>query len=102
MKKRILNAIIFLCVPAVIFFTVVIRREPTYGGKSATMWFQELRLNQDAALNALQHIGAGALPALKDGLKSSALTDRCMAALALGKLLSLIHISEPTRQAEIS
>jgi len=86
MKKKILNAIIFCCVPLAILITAVIRREPTYHGKSTTVWVEELRTNQDVALNALQHLGTGALPPLEDGLKSSAVTERCRAALALGKL----------------
>jgi HEAT repeat protein len=86
MKKRILNAIIFWCVPVALLITIIIRKDPTYQGKSTTVWVDEMRTNQVVALDALQHVGAGALPALKDGLKSSAVTERCRAALALGKL----------------
>jgi HEAT repeat protein len=86
MKKSVLNAIIFLCVPVAILITAVVRREPVYHGKSTTVWVGEMITNQDAALDALQHLGKGALPTLEDGLKSSAVTERCRAALALGKL----------------
>jgi hypothetical protein len=85
-KQKILNAVIFLCVPVAIFVTAIIHRERLYHGKAATMWFEEMQTNQDVALNAMKQMGDGAVPALTDELKSSSLTERCRAALALGKL----------------
>jgi HEAT repeat protein len=95
MTKRILNAIIFWCVPAAMLITAGIRREPTYQGKSTTIWVEEMRTNQDSALNALQHMGTGVLPAFKDKLKSSEPTERCRAAFALGKLGSAAKDAVP-------
>lgn len=86
MKKGILVAIIFWFVPVAFLITILFRREPTYHGVSASVWLGQMGTNQDVALNALQHIGKSALPILKDVLNSSARTDRCRAAMVLGKM----------------
>ena len=86
MTRRIFKAVIFLCVPAAIFVTVVVRRDPMYHGKPATVWTKKIRTNPDVALNALRHMGKGALPALRDMLKTAVVTERCKAAWAMGRL----------------
>jgi len=86
MKKVILNAIIFLCVPVAILITAAIRRDPTYQGKPAAIWVEEIRTDQDAALNALRHIGKGSLPALREALKTASPTERCRTAWVMGRL----------------
>lgn len=86
MKKNILHAVIFLCVPVAIIVTAIVHRERIYHYQATTMWIEAMRTNQSAALDALQHIGADAVPALIDQLKSSAPTEKCRAAWALGKL----------------
>ena len=86
MKNIILKAVIFLCVPAGILTTAILKREPMYQGKPAGIWVDELRLNRDSAMNALHHLGKAAVPALRAGLNSRAPTDKCRAAWALGNL----------------
>jgi len=84
-KKRILNAI-FFSGPAIILAIAIVHHQQTYHGKSAAVWFEAMRTNEGEALVGLQNLGAYALPILKDRLRSPATTERCRAALALGKL----------------
>ena len=86
MTRKILNAIIFLCVPVAILITTVVHRDPTYEGKPAAVWVKEIRTDPDAAMNALQHMGKRALPALRDMLTTASVTERCRAARAMGRL----------------
>jgi len=86
MKKKILNVVIFLCVPAAILITAAVHREPMYQGKPAALWVLEIRTDRDKALNALQHMGKGALPALREMLQSNSPTEKCRAAWAMGRL----------------
>ncbi|HEY5043672.1 MAG TPA: hypothetical protein VIK53_16995 [Verrucomicrobiae bacterium] len=90
MNRHIFNTIIkviaFICVPAALLITVVLRRDPTYEGKTATVWTRGIRTNRDVALNALQHLGTGALPALREMLKGNSPTESCRAAWAMGRL----------------
>lgn len=95
MKKKIFNAVIFLCVPAAILVTAFIHRERLYHGKPATVWVDELQTNQDTALKALQHMDKDALPALIDRLKSPSLTESSRAASALGKLGTMSDSAVP-------
>jgi hypothetical protein len=81
-KTRILIAIIFLCLPVTILVIAVVHHKQA----SAVVWFDAMRTDQDAALVGLQHLGVYALPTLRDRLRSPAPTERCRAALALGKL----------------
>jgi len=57
-----------------------------YQGEPATIWAERIRTDRDAALNALQHLGKGALPALREMLKGPSRTESCRAAWALGRL----------------
>jgi len=86
MTKKILRTIIFFCVPVAILITTMIHRDPKYQGKPAAIWVEEIRTDQDAALNALQHMGKGALPALREMLNFPAPTERCRAAWVMGRL----------------
>jgi hypothetical protein len=71
--------------PIGILTTAIVKRVPRYEGKSAAVWFDELRFHQDQAVQALRHLDRVAIPVLQDRLKSSSVTERCRAALVLGK-----------------
>ena len=83
MTRKILIAIAFLCVPVAILTTVIVRRDPMYEGKPAAVWVKEIRTNPDAAMKALRHMGKGALPALRNMLKTASVTERGRAARAI-------------------
>lgn len=86
MTRRLLFVLCFFLVPAAILITVILKRERTFEGKSAILWIRNMQTDQDGSLLALKELGNDALPALRYTLKSSATTEKCRAALALGKL----------------
>jgi len=90
MLKKVLYPIIFLCVPVAILITAAMRREPTYQREPATVWVGRLRTSskadRDTALKALQHMGEGSLPALREMLNGSSGTESMRAAWAMGRL----------------
>jgi HEAT repeat protein len=86
MIRKILHAVAFLCVPVAILITAAIRRDPMYQGEPATVWAEKIRTDRDTALNALQHLGKGALPALREMLNGPSRTESCRAAWAMGRL----------------
>jgi HEAT repeats len=85
MNKKIWCAVAYAAFPIAIFTAALINREPRYHGKTALKWIDELRLNPDASLDALRHMGPAAVPALKNGLKSLSATHRCRSAWVLGR-----------------
>ena len=80
MLKKILYPVIFVCVPAAILIVAAMHREPTYQGKPASVWVKRIRTDRDTALKALQQMGDGSLPALREMLNGKSRTESTRAA----------------------
>ncbi len=87
MKKIIFYTVVFLCVPAGILVTAIIKREPTFEGKTAYIWLEIMPMGEpSSSLEALKKMGKTAVPALQAELKSQEIGYRCKAAWVLGQL----------------
>jgi HEAT repeat protein len=72
MKSKFLTLILvlFLCVPVALVTAILLRRTPTHHGKSADMWFSQMRGDTNSeALNALRKMGKPAVEMLRAELK---------------------------------
>lgn len=96
MKKKLFYAVIFLCLPLVILTVALIRRGSTYQGKSALVWFENIKMAQQSPnLDALKAMGESAVPTLQRELKNTRIGHRIKAAWVLGQLGTSAHIAVP-------
>jgi HEAT repeat protein len=86
--KNVLYAVLFLSFPVAILITAVIRHEPSYQGKSASVWFEQIgKLDTNAPeLNGLRHLAKTAVPVLQRALYSPNRSQKLRAAWALAHL----------------
>jgi HEAT repeat protein len=97
LKVKVFILVIFLFVPIGILILSLARREPQYQGKSAAVWFQEMKpLEQSPGLDALNIIGGKAVPVLQEELRDSLPNNRYKAAWALGQMGTVANKAVPS------
>lgn len=91
MKNKILLGAMFFALPILFLIVVVSKRETSYQGKSASVWFEQIQTLGETnvngpQINALRSMGISAVPVVQNALKSSKRHDRAKAAWVLGQL----------------
>lgn len=87
MRKKVVIAVIFFCLPVGMFITVFMNSRSTYQGKSALVWFEGVKMAEpSSSLDALKRMGKAAVPTLQLELKSESIGYRYRAAWVLGEM----------------
>lgn len=81
----------FFALPILLLIVVVSKRETSYHGKSASVWFEQIQTLGETNVNgpqiiALRSMGIPAVPVVQNALKSSKRYERAKAAWVLGQL----------------